>query len=440
MVPSAIIFAKVRTNHFHVSLVHYAPGLYGGFMTWTPPSPRVRELIRQCALIVVNPRAEWLDEYDAAVLAASPTVAADPELAAAIIRSNHANLYFWGAANVRDPGAPVPPNTGPEPLAIARELVRRGIDAFALDAYRVGEGVAWRRLLEIAFELTSDPAELHELLDVCSRSVSAFVDATLAGIAAQIDSERDELTRGTHAERRETVALLLDGAPIPQQRAETRLGYGLSGPHTAAVIWSEVSETDLADLDRVAEAFGSACGDPKPLSVPASSATRWVWAAGTPDGGDVLPGLVRVAAPAGAVRIAIGPTAYGVDGFRRSHFDAITTQQMMARLHSTQQIAQFADVELVALTTADPDRAAEFVSRNLGGLATTGPELRETVRVFVNEQCNASRAAARLYLHRNTLLRRLARADELLPGPLAENSVAVAVALDVLRWQGNPTG
>jgi hypothetical protein len=57
-----------------------------------------------------------------------------------------------------------------------------------------------------------------------------------------------------------------------------------------------------------------------------------------------------------------GPTASGVDGFRRSHFDAITTQQLMARLRSQQQIALFTDVQLVALITADTDRAAEFVN------------------------------------------------------------------------------
>ena len=147
-------------------------------MTWKLPSPQVRELIRQCAQLVVNARPEWLEELDTAVLAASPVIAADPELAAAVSRSNRANLFCWGAANVRDPGAPVPPNTGPEPLSISREMVRRGITGFPLDAYRVGEGVAWRRLMEIAFELTSDPAELHELLDVCSRSIGAFIDAT----------------------------------------------------------------------------------------------------------------------------------------------------------------------------------------------------------------------------------------------------------------------
>jgi DNA-binding PucR family transcriptional regulator len=396
-------------------------------MTWKLPSPRVRELIRQCAQIVVTARPEWLEELDQAVLAASPAIAADPELAAAVSRSNRANLFFWGAANVRDPGAPVPPNTGPEPLNIARELVRRGVNAFPLDAYRVGQGVAWRRLMEIAFELTSDPAELHEMLDVCSRSISAFVDATLIGIAEQIESERDELTRGSQAERRETVALLLDGAPIPRRRAEARLGYPLTGSHTAAVIWTERPDADLARLDHAAEAFGVT----RPLSVLASVATRWVWTHGSVD----TAALCESIRADPDIRIAIGPAGDGVDGFRRSHFGALTTQQMMARLHSPQQIATFTEIELVALITTDADRAAAFVSRVLGDLETAGTELQDTVRTFVDQQCNASRAAATLYTHRNTLLRRLARADELLPRPLAECPVDVAVALDVVRWR-----
>ena len=138
-------------------------------MTWRRPSTRVRGLIRQSAQLIVNARPEWLEELDSAVLGANPIIAADPELAAAVSRSNQANLFFWATANVRDPGAPVPPNTGPEPMTVVRELVRRGLDTFSLDAYRVGEGVAWRRLMESAFELTSDPAELQEFLDVCSR-------------------------------------------------------------------------------------------------------------------------------------------------------------------------------------------------------------------------------------------------------------------------------
>jgi DNA-binding PucR family transcriptional regulator len=406
--------------------------VYRGAVTWKRPSARVRELIRQAAQVTVNAPPEWLEELDDAVLGANPAIAADPDLASAVSRSNLANLLFWATANVRDPGAPVPPNVGPEPMNVARELVRRGLDAYALDAYRVGEGVAWRRLMELAFELTSDPDVLHEFLDVCSRSISAFVDETLAAIAAQIDLERDELTRGTHAEHRETVALILNGAPIPRQRAEGRLGYALTGPHTAAVIWTDDPGGDLARLDGAAEAFGHAAGAVRALSVLASAATRWVWVAGTVDT-DVL---LRSVGTMPDVHIAIGPTANGVDGFRRSHFDAITTQQLMTRLHSPQQIALFTDVQLVALITADTDRAAEFVQHILGDLESAGAELQDTVRTFVASQCNASRAAQRLYTHRNTLLRRLARADELLPRPLADSSVEVAVALDVLRWRG----
>ncbi len=55
---------------------------------------------------------------------------------------------------------------------------------------------------------------------------------------------------------------------------------------------------------------------------------------------------------------------------------------------------------------------------------------------YVRELGSTSRTAQRLYTHRNTVLRRLARADELLPRPLAENAVAVAAALEVLRWRG----
>jgi DNA-binding PucR family transcriptional regulator len=291
--------------------------------------------------------------------------------------------------------------------------------------------------MEIAFELTSDPAVLHELLDACSRSISAFIDATLAGIAAQIEVERDELTRGTHAERRETITLILDGAPIPRRRAEERLGYALTGAHTAAVIWSDDPDGDLAALDRAAEAFGQAAGGVRPLSVLASTATRWVWAPGSTVDTEAL---TQSIGDMRDVRVAIGSTGDGVEAFRRSHFDALTTQQMMARLHSPQQIATFTDIQLVALLTADADRAGAFVKHTLGDLESADTELQDTVRVFVNEQCNASRAAARLYLHRNTLLRRLARADELLPRPLTQSSVNVAVALDVLRWNGNRPG
>jgi DNA-binding PucR family transcriptional regulator len=405
----------------------YSPGMS------TKPSPRVRELIRQGAEIALNPRPEWLAELDAATLAGKnrQQIATDPVLAAGTRRTNRSNLLFWAAANVRAPGEPVPANDGAAPLATARDLVRRGLDDSALDAYRAGESVASRLWTQIACSLTTDTEELRELLDLSLRSIAAFVDATVEAISARMRAERGELTHGTHAERRETVTLLLDGAPITRQRAETRLGYALTRTHTAAVIWTDDPDADLRQLDRAADALAAAAGQASPLSIIASAATRWVWVHGHPDADRVHAELD----PLPAVRVALGSPAPGIDGFRRSHLDALTTQQMLSRLTSTQRLASFDEVELVALITHDPEPADRYLKRTLGDLETAPAEITGAVRVFIAEQCNATRAATRLFTHRNTLLRRLARADELLPRPLANHLLDVAAALEILRWR-----
>jgi hypothetical protein len=118
----------------------------------------------------------------------------------------------------------VPPNLSPESLAIARDVVRRGLDDASMNAYRTGQNAAWRRWMATAFELTSDPEELREMLEVSARSIFTFVDETLTAIAEQIERERDQLTRGTHAERLEVVNLILEGAPSHQRARRGALG------------------------------------------------------------------------------------------------------------------------------------------------------------------------------------------------------------------------
>jgi DNA-binding PucR family transcriptional regulator len=399
------------------------------------PPERICELVRQGATMIVNNPQAWLDELDEATLSA-PTmkeIADDPVLAAGLRRVIRSNVLHWAAANVRDPGGSVPPNLGAEPLSFARDLLRRGLNPLALRAYRIVQSVFWQRWMSLTFRLTTDKDELHELLAVSARSIFSFIDDTNAAITAQMQRDREELTRGTHAERRETVELILAGASIGTQRAASRLGYKLDQVHTAAIIWNDLPDADATLLERATEALARIAGVDRLLSVIATVATRWVWIPGSaPDLGQLGHAIDGIR----GIRIAVGSTEQGIEGFRRSHFDAIATQRLLDRLRSTQRVASFETVELVSLVTQDVSRVDNFVKRTLGEFESASPELRTAVRTFVNEQCNASRAAARLFTHRNTLLRQLSRADQLLPRPLGENSVSVAIALDVVHWRG----
>ncbi|WP_306821781.1 CdaR family transcriptional regulator [Streptomyces sp. NP160] len=409
------------------------PATTGG--AWPELSDAARELFRRGAQTALDLRARWVERLHEASLGsgAMRAVAADPVLAAAVRRTNEANLLQWATANVRHPGARVPAGTGPEALATARDLVRRGLDQRALEAYRAVQGVVWRQWTATCFELTTDPALLRELLDVSALSISTFLDDTVAAVVELVGAERAELTRGAHAERRAAVTLLLEGAPLSRARAEAQLGYGLTGPHTAAVVWT--TDTGSDQLEAAADAVARAAGAGRRLTVVAGATALWLW---LPVAGEVAVAEVAAhlaAGPAPSVRVALGRAGHDVEGFRRSHLDALTTQRLLARLTSPQQVARYQDVQLVDLLTRDPARVEELVADVLGPLADAPPELRDTVLTHVRELGSVTRTAQRLFTHRNTVLRRLARADELLPRPLAQDALAVAAALEVLRWQ-----
>ncbi|CAM4416084.1 Sugar diacid utilization regulator [Mycobacterium basiliense] len=388
--------------------------------------------------MALNPTPEWLDAVDRATLAANPSIAEDPALAAVVSRSNRSNMIHFAAANLHNPGAPVSPNLGNEQLRMARELVRHGHDKAALDVYRIGQNVALRRWTEIAFELTSDPDELRELLDIPVRSANDFVDATLAGLAVQMQLEHDELTRDVRAKRRKVVELLLEGAPISRERAETQLGYPLEPAHTAAIIWIDHPDADHGQLDRAAEAVSHALGSPRWLLVTASETTRWAWLTDVARlDQDRLHEVFNTTSPA---RIAIGSTTGGLEGFRRSHIEALTTQRTLLRLGANRRVTCFADIEMVALLTQAPRDTDAFIKNTLGEFESANPALHTTVLTYINQQCNATHAAGLLYIHRNTLVQRLETAQRLLPRPLDGNITQIAVALEVLRWRNNQNG
>lgn len=402
--------------------------------SWHLPSPRVRELTRQGAESVLDRLAVWLKEIDHAALATDDmkVLFGDPVLVAASRRATQSSLIHWAAANIENPGAQVAPYLPSDMLSNARELVRRNLTEMMFHFTRTAQNTVWQLWMEIAFTLTSDPLELKELLETSARSIATFVEGTMEAVAVFMRAERDEFRLDSHVERREMVSQIIEGKSINALQVSKRLDYKLNQQHQAAVLWTEEPQASIAALELAADAIARCAGSSQTLTVVASTATLWAWVAGEKPVD--LRQLRTAIKHLPGVRIALGSTGQGSEGFRRAHIDALNTQRMLSRLHSTQRVADFDMLRLASLLTDNPDATRQFITHTLGNLASAAPVLKSTLTAFLNAGSNASEAALLLHVHRNTLLRRLAVAEELLPRPLADNRIHVAVALEALSW------
>ena len=277
-----------------------------------------------------------------------------------------------------------------------------------------------------------------ELINVTELSLSLafrFVDQTLGRVLAEAQREREEVIGGALARRTETIRLILDGAPIDATAASRRLGYELDRRHTAVVVWSESAVAPHGALESAAVLLAQAAGSQPPLTLPAGTTTLWAWI-GTP--GEPATEELRSAAGRSPddVRAAVGPTRRGIEGFRASHEAALTVHRLLLGNPASGRFGSYRELEVTALAAHDPHAASEFIAATLGPLAEDSPaaaRLRETLRVYLEEADNAPRAAARLYTHRNTVLKRIARATELLGYSPGERRLAVELALELRR-------
>lgn len=252
-------------------------------------------------------------------------------------------------------------------------------------------------------------------------------------IIGQIERERDELMGGLLARRLETVTLILDGAPIREEVARERLGYDLSAWHVGLVLWSVSGEHEQGALEKTARLLAVEVGLRPPLILPATTTTTWVWLSS-----DHSIDVRRISdamggAPAEVMATAGSPAAR-MAGFHRTHREAVAARRVAERNPGRERFTAYDDVRIAVLASHDEEAVAQFIADTLGKLADADSELRETLRVYLQEDANTARAAARLFTHRNTVLNRLERAQRLLPQPLSGRHLSVGLALELVRW------
>lgn len=403
-----------------------------------PLSRAIAERVAQIAAVQLHDAEPLANAISSAILESAPALAEDPALSAELHASSRANVRRFLTQQIAHPGQAPPPDVPPEALDVARSMVRRGVDLGVLsNAYRRGQNVAWQRWMAIVNELAR-PEELVELLSVSASLLFSFVDDVLTGLIAQIEREREALLTGTLAKREQTLRLLLDGAPLPAVTASATLAYELNRLHTAFIAWGEPGQVTPTELEASATALAQAAGLARPLRFSPTASSLWGWL-----GSDSEPDVSRLRAAAstfgGTVHAVIGATRRGVTGFRQSHDDAIATQRLLSHGPLDERFAAYRDVEAITLLTDDEQRLQQFIAETLGPLATDNTataRLRETLRIYLQEADNSAATALRLNTHRNTILHRVARAQELLGHPLPPGRLTLALALEAAHLLG----
>ena len=333
-------------------------------------------------------------------------------------------------------------------LEYARRLAQRGIPATALiRAYRVGQARFLRHCIEELLDQTPGEHVEGASTQWMVEHVSDTLDRVVEQVIAAYESARERWVHNRSAVLTMRVRSVLAGETVDLTAAQTALGYRLLQRHLGVALWVEstasADDDPLERLGRVASALAVAAGSGQaPLFVPCDETSAWAWLAITPEAvlrRDEPQAVIAEREP--AVSIALGEPASGVEGFRRTHQQALRAQSVaLAAGPHHLPVTSFIDVAPVAMMCADIESAREWVRETLGALAIDSERntrLRETARVFLQTGGSYTSTADQLFLHRNTAQYRVQKAEELRGRPFREGRLDVELALLACHWLGS---
>ncbi len=332
----------------------------------------------------------------------------------------------------------------------ARRLAQRGVPVSALvRAYRLAQ----QNFLESAFRECRDrhPDPLMQAASY-QRFVTVtfdYIDWISQRIVTVYESERERWLTERNTARVGRVEDLISGLTSDIDAVEAVIGYRLRVPHLGVVLWVHETGAQQDQLSRftrtvttMAEKLGSGRS---PLVIPRDRASAWAWipvADGfTPDIATVRPLLDDAAGPP-LPQVALGAVHSGLDGFRRTHLEAIQAQRVaMVRDDPTHPVTGFHEpgLNVAALFALDLDVTRRWVHEMLGDLARADEQyerLRETLLIFFRHDSSYTATAEAMLMHKNSVKYRIAGAEKVLGRAIRDDRQAIELAVTACHWLG----
>lgn len=374
-------------------------------------------------------------------------IGGDGELLALVHDSVQGNLdTFIPAIRHGIPIDQVEPPTAA--LEHARRLAQRGVDADSLiRTYRLGHQAVLRIVLN---EIRVAHLDIQLALDVFEQITSMsfrYVDRISRLVLTAYQTERDRWLANQNRMRALRVREVLQAGEVDIDETANAIRYPLRRVHLSLIAWCGESEDadELARMERcITELSKSLGAQERPLFIAADRVTGWAW---IPLPTDAVPHAVSglrefVNARADAPLIAVGDPIPGVEGFRRSHQQALATRAVViASESSPPRVTVYSDPGLVlaAQFCADLEHTRTWVGDVLGPLASatdSDERMRETLREFLHSGSSFKATADELHLHVNSVKYRVQRALERRGKQTADDRLDMEVALLLCHWFG----
>jgi DNA-binding PucR family transcriptional regulator len=265
-------------------------------------------------------------------------------------------------------------------------------------------------------------------------------------LVSAYESEKENWLRNQSAARAARVRALLRGEQVDVSSSEAMLGYRLRQHHLGVVTWitgASGGGDALGRLEHVtAEVAAEVRCEGKPIFIPQDEFSAWAWLPLGARRDIALPGLdVKGIIAEDRIRFAFGEPALGVAGFRRTHQQALSAQAVaLAAGPSGQLVTSFGEVAPLALMSGSIELLRTWVTETLGALADDdehNARMRDTLRVFLQENGSYKTTAERLMLHKNTVQYRVRKAEESLRRPIAQDRLHIELALLASQWLGH---
>jgi hypothetical protein len=327
-----------------------------------------------------------------------------------------------------------------------RRLAQLGIPIAALlRAYRIGSARFEEWCLQELGQRTDNAGVVSAAGLRINGITSSYIDKISEEVVFAYELEKENWFRNLSVARAARVRALLRNEQVDVNSSEAILGYRLRQHHLGVVTWMTGGSAHGDALGLLEHATGEVAAeagcDGRPIFVPQDETCAWAW---LPLGARRNAGpsgmSVTNASGGGTIRFAFGEPAAGVPGFRRTHQQALSAQCVaLAAGPSGQLMTSFGDVAPLALMSGSIELVAAWVVETLGTLADNDDHtarLRETLRVFLQENGSYKATAERLLLHKNTVQYRVRKAEEGLGHPVMKDRLQVELALLATQWMG----